>query len=41
MWLVETAKSNWTFYFGDEVDAKAVKVIKFQVTLVGVKGVKV
>ena len=37
-WLVKTAKSNRTFCFGDGVDVKAIKAVKFPVTLGGIKG---
>ena len=39
MWLVETAKSN-RFCFGDMLEVKAFKAVKFPVTLVGVECVR-
>ena len=35
--LMKIAKSNRTFCFGDEVEVKAIKSIKFLVTIRGVK----
>ena len=39
-YLVKTAKSNRTFYFGDRVDIKAIKSVKFPVTIGYIKGVR-
>ena len=40
-WLVVTAESNRTFCCGDGVEVKAIKAVKFPVTLGGVKDVSV
>ena len=39
--LEKTAKFKSTFCFWDEVEVKAIKAVKFPLTLVGVKGVRV
>ena len=39
-YLVKTAKSNRTFYFGDRVEIKAIKSVKFPVTIGHIKGVR-
>ena len=38
--LVKTASSNRTFCFGDGVEVKAINLVKFLVTIVGIKGVR-
>ena len=39
--FIKTAKSNRTFCFGDGVEVKAIKSVKFLLTIGGVKSVKV
>ena len=39
--FVKTAKSNRTFCFGDGVKVKTINLVKFPVTIWGVKGIRV